>query len=359
VSCATATSCLAVGDIVRSHGLWVPEAESLHAGTWKALSTVKVPGYSSDTSELTGVSCKAATSCLAVGWYMGNGTTGYAVAWNGTTLTPAAKLLPVSYLGSIGYPGAVSCPAVKSCVVFGSGPDPSASHGSPIIALYAETWNGSRWSLTATPLPAGEYPIIKSARCFSPTSCVLAGAITPTAGPPSALTPLLATWNGKALTSMNPVVPAGSQPAEFTSVSCVAPTSCAAAGVDIKGADESAFLDVTGGKGWSLTKWGGPSGTTSTDLTGVSCVSRSICVAVGGIATAKTSQAAALTWNGAKWTVTKVPGPGAGKVSIFYGISCPAAGNCTAVGETAKPTGLMGSQFAGHWNGGTWKLAAL
>jgi hypothetical protein len=209
-------------------------------------------------------------------------------------------------------------------------------------------------------LPAGEDPIIRSARCFSPTSCVLAGAITPVAGPPTALTPLLATWNGKTLTSMNPVVPAGTAPAEFKSVSCVAPTSCAAAGAEIKGSDTSAFLDVTatGGKSWNLTKWGGPSGTTSTVLTGVSCVSRSSCVAVGEIATAKTSVAAALTWNGAKWTVTKVPGPGTGKVSIFYGISCPAAGNCTAIGETAKPTATIASQFAGHWNGSSWKLTA-
>jgi hypothetical protein len=285
------------------------------------------------------------------------------VTWNGTTLTPTPKL-PVPSGDSFGFPGAVSCPAVKSCVVFGSGPDPSASRGYPIIALFAETWNGSKWSFAATPLPAGEDPIIKSARCFSPTSCVLAGAIIPTNGPPSDRTPLLATWNGKTLTSMNPVVPAGFTQAEFQSVSCVTPTSCAAAGVDIKGTtesalnDESAFLDVTGGTGWNLTKWGGPSGTISTDLAGVSCVSRSNCVAAGQIATAKTSVAAALSWNGIKWSVTKVPGPGTGKVSIFYGISCPAAGNCTAVGETAKPTAGLGSQFAGHWNGSSWTLTA-
>jgi hypothetical protein len=281
------------------------------------------------------------------------------MTWNGTALTPVVKLPWPSgdYLSDF---GTVSCPAVKSCVVFGGGSLLAPPGGSPVSAVYAWTWNGSKWSFSAAPLPAGQVSIINSARCFSPTSCVLAGAITPVNGPPTALTPLLATWNGKTLTRMKPVVPAGTAPAEFKSVSCVAPGSCAAAGADIKGNDTSAFLDVTatGGKSWNLTKWGGPSGTTSTVLPGVSCVSRSSCVAAGEIATAKTSVAASLTWNGTKWTVTKVPGPGPGKVSIFYGISCPAAGNCTAVGETAKPTAGIGSQFAGHWNGSSWKLTA-
>ena len=360
VSCASTTSCLAVGDDVNSRGNLVPIAESLHAGTWKAVSTTKAPGYSALTSELTGVSCKAATYCLAVGQYdsISLGTTPYAMTWNGNTLAAVVKLpLPsTDYLSAL---GPVSCLAVKSCVVFGSGPDISlSSSGNPVVAVYAWTWNGSKWSLSATPVSGNELAIINSARCFSPKSCVLAGSTTPLLGSASTITPLLVTWNGKSLTGMNPIVPSDMKQAEFVSVSCSATTSCAATGVDLKGNDASAFLDVTDGKGWNLTKWGGPSGATSAALTGVSCVSRSNCVAAGGIDTAKTSLAAALTWNGTKWTVTKVPGPGTGKMSIFYGVSCSAAGNCTAIGETGKATAEVGSQFAGHWSGSAWKLTA-
>ncbi len=171
------------------------------------------------------------------------------------------------------------------------------------------------------------------------------------------MAPLLAHWNGKTLALMNPAVPAGVQRAEFESVSCVAASSCAAAGAALNGGNTSAFLDVTTGSGWNLTKWGGPAGTTSTLLTGVSCASRSSCVAAGQITAGKTSLAAALTWNGTKWAVTRVPGPGAGKASSFYGVSCPAAGNCTAIGAAGKATAVIGSQVAGHWNGTSWKLS--
>jgi hypothetical protein len=187
---------------------------------------------------------------------------------------------------------------------------------------------------------------------------VLAGATNPIYGATDTLAPLLATWNGKTLTSMKPAVPSGVTQAWFVSVSCVATTSCAAAGINAKGNDQSAFLDVSGGNGWNLTKWGGPSGTTRAVLDGISCVSRSNCVAVGALASAKTSVAAALAWNGAKWAVTKVPGPGTGKMSFFSGVSCPAAGNCTAIGQTGKPASGIGSQLAGHWNGSAWKLTA-
>lgn len=357
VSCASATSCFAVGEGPNSRGIAFPVAESWHAGTWKTVSAAKAPGYAGETSELLHVSCKAANYCLVYGDYLGNGTTQYAMTWNGTTLTPVAKL-PLPSGDSIAELGTVYCAAVDSCDVFASGNDISAANGHPVDAVYGWTWNGAKWSLSVVPLPDGDLPVINSARCFTATSCVLAGATIPQAGSASTMTPLLASWNGKALTPMKPAVPAGMKQAEFESVSCVAVTSCAATGASITGQHTSAFLDVTTGSGWNLTKWGGPSGTTSTVLTGISCVSRSSCVAAGGIAIAKTSLAAALTWNGTKWTVSKVPGPGTGKASIFFGVSCPAAGNCTAIGQTEKTGAGLGSQLAGHWNGTTWKLSA-
>jgi hypothetical protein len=357
VSCASATSCFAVGEGLDSKGHMVPAAESLHAGTWKTVSTAKAPGISTLTSVLNFVSCKAATYCLAVGQYLGNGTTPYVMTWNGTALTPVVKL-PIAHPDYIQEIGPVSCTAVNSCIVFGSGEDPAATTpGNVVGAVYAWTWNGSKWSLTKTDVPGNELPVINAARCFSLTSCVLAGATNPIYGATDTLAPLLATWNGKTLIPMKPSVPSGMKQAWFVNVSCVATTSCAATGISAVGNDESAFLDVTGGHGWNLTKWGGPSGTTTAVLDGISCVSRSSCVAVGELATAKASVAAALTWNGTKWAVTKVPGPGTGKASLFSSVSCPAAGNCTAIGQTGKPAAEVG-QLAGHWNGSTWKLAA-
>ena len=338
VSCASATSCFAVGERLNSRGTDLPAAESWHAGTWKAVSAAKVPGYAGETSELLHVSCKAANYCLALRrvptW--ATGPPQYAMTWNGTTLTPVAKL-PLPSGDSIAELGTVYCTAVESCDVFASGNDRIGSQRPPgrrRVRLDVERRQvvGDRHRRC----PDGDLPVINSARCFSATSCVLAGATIPQAGSASTMAPLLASWNGKTLTAMNPVVPAGMKQAEFKSVSCAAATSCAAAGAVINGANTSAFLDVTTGSGWNLTKWGGPSGMTSTLLTGVSCVSRSTASPRAGSPPPRAPLAAALTWNGTKWTVIKVPGPGTGNGSIFFGVSCPAAGNCTAIGETGK-----------------------
>jgi hypothetical protein len=352
VSCGSVTSCLAVGGAVNNAG-FAPFAASFHAGTWKPVSVTKAPGYAAGTSTLTSVSCKAATYCLAVGQYISStnlNATPYAMTWNGTTLTPVVKL-PFSSKDWLQEVDAVSCTAVRSCVVFGSGFQETGTTSSATV-MFAWTWNGSKWSLAVTPVSGGGTDVVIAARCFSTAFCVLAGANVPMSDS-STFTPLLATWNGKALTDMHPLVPPGLTQAEFASVSCVAPASCAATGLYAVGKRYSAFLDVTTATGWKLTKWSGPSGATSSVLAGVSCASKTSCVTAGGFDTARTSAPAALTWNGTKWTVTKVPYPG--KASIFFGLSCPALGNCTAIGTIGA---APGSPFDGHWNGQNWKLTA-
>ena len=68
ISCASPTACLAVGADINSAGNSTPIAETLHGTTWKSVA-VKSPGGSVST-ELTGVSCKAANYCLVIGDYV-------------------------------------------------------------------------------------------------------------------------------------------------------------------------------------------------------------------------------------------------------------------------------------------------
>ena len=361
ISCASPTACLTVGvheASSSSSGTISPFAARLHAGSWKAVP-VKAPKGSPYTI-LLDVSCKSATYCLAVGDTAAKtaGFAGYALTWNGSTLTPiAAPPMPAHTDGLV---TAVSCVAVKSCVVLGYGFSQTTNATSTIIW----TWNGAKWARTtvpsASPTTVSQYGDL---HCFSLKSCVAVGAVTDSTGAGTGGgTPVAAAWNGTTLTNLHAPLPTGISQAAFNGVSCVSAHSCAVVGSGAPSSTSSntlAFAEVWNGKTWAVTKWSGPKGDTAAELIDVSCTSAVRCIAVGGHGTAKTGGPAALAWNGRKWTVLKVAGAGAGKTAVFEGISCPVNGKCVTTGAIGKADGSTGTAIAGYWNGSTWKYGPM
>ena len=356
ISCASPTACLAVGtDVVGTSGsVQVPVAEALHGTAWKPVA-VKAP-KGATTTALSGVSCKAATYCLVVGeWGDKSGNTHPAAwTWNGTALTPAvAPSVPGGT--SLANLTAVSCVAVKSCVAIGS------ADGSTSTVQIIWTWNGKTWARqTATAGAKGTQTQVTAAHCFSLTSCVVTGTTDTVSGPSVAESLLLATWNGKAFTPQQP----GAVTLGFglpTDVWCFSPSHCVMTGINIgtgKTATVSGFAEVWNGKTWTATKWAGPKGSTFAVLYGVSCTSATSCIAVGAAGTQKVLHAAALSFNGTKWSVLRVPSAGSGLSSDFEGVSCPKTADCVAIGNYGPASAINGKPLAGYWNGSAWKLKA-
>ena len=67
-SCATGTSCVAVGSYTNSSGTEVVMAEIWNGTTWSLKEPVTPTGAKS--SKLVGVSCTSSTACIAVGTYV-------------------------------------------------------------------------------------------------------------------------------------------------------------------------------------------------------------------------------------------------------------------------------------------------
>jgi hypothetical protein len=359
ISCASPTACLAVGLNFDSSGHpTTPAAESLHGTAWRPVA-VKEPKGAADTM-LTGVSCKSTTYCLAVGTWddKGGSTHPAAWTWNGTALTPVAPppMPSRSFLNDV--LSAVSCVAVKSCVVIGSASGPSST------LQLVWTWNGKSWARKAVTLPGTSDGQLTAAHCFSLTSCVVGGITTPATGNTNAESLLLASWNGKAFTPQQ----VGALSLRFpsiTGVSCSSPSHCAAVGVNTTGTSlsspMSAFAEVWNGATWTATKWLGPKGSKMADLFGVSCTSATSCVAVGAAGSEQVTHAAALSFNGSRWSVVTVPRAGAGLWAGFEDVSCPKPGHCVAFGRYGKvsaPITAEGKPLAGYWNGKSWKLKA-
>ena len=59
--------------------------------------------------------------------------------------------------------------------------------------------------------------------------------------------------------------------------------------------------------------------------------------------------------NGSTWTLQKDAAPAG---TELYGVSCPSATTCTAVGANAANAAFFNTGVAEHWNGTNWTLQA-
>jgi hypothetical protein len=158
--------------------------------------------------------------------------------------------------------------------------------------------------------------------------------------------------------SIQPTKSTSSQPSSrLNGVSCSSETACIAVG----GSPASpgfAFAARWNGAKWEPLPMSQPAGATSSTLSGVSCSSASACTAVGSY-TNGSGQVLTLAerWDGTAWTMQPTPSPGSYAPQL-YGVSCPSATNCTAVGTYQADAGGPNVSLAESWNGTTWSVVA-
>lgn len=371
VSCTSATHCVVVGNYSTGNGA-LPLAEVWNGSTWTVQT---VPGEA-NSAELTGVSCTAADACTAVG------PGAMAIRWNGTAWTQ--QTLVKSSPGGLPDLYQVSCPTATTCTGVGT------HYIGGIANAAAEVWNGTawkyspisietsydtaamndvscaypdactgvgayqdpvdgyrpvvetitvQWQLQTTPAPSGTVASsISGVSCISSTSCLAVATWTGSGGGLSAYSLL---WNGTTWTDSALPDASVSDPA---SVSCSSGKACTAVGANTAGGGVLPLADRWNGTAWSTQSVPLPSGKTIGDLSSVSCVSASSCVAVGNASnSANQHEPFASVWNGTTWTSAALPG----STSLSpHAVSCTSASACTMVGDAA----------AERWNGHTWTV---
>jgi phage tail-like protein len=93
---------------------------------------------------------------------------------------------------------------------------------------------------------------------------------------------------------------------------------------------------------------------TAGELSGVSCVSKVACTAVGRDIVNHVNRPLVEFWNGSLWATQSAPMPAGAKGAVLNGVSCPAVNNCTAVGAWHDSTGTH--TLAEAWDGSTWTI---
>jgi hypothetical protein len=282
ISCTSSSACIAVGSatIGPSGDKTVPLAERWNGSRWRIQRTPTAPAGLRDGS-LVAVSCTSANACTAVARYVTGPGNGAPVAerWNGTTWSIQRVPVP-AHSGGTMYLTGVSCSARTSCLAVGNALLPGPQ--GPTDSVVAERWNGVHWSQHLLPIPAeASGASLEAVSCIAPRSCEAAGdALKPQTSPfsPPTQEPLAERLNGTRWSiqrTPKPAIPNGSW---FNGISCTSSAACIAVGYGPLGLKTiAAGWD---GQHWSLQHTPALSGSSNAVLA-VACSAAALCTAVG------------------------------------------------------------------------------
>ncbi len=192
VSCVSPVHCVAAGASITNTAS-VALIESWNGRSWTRMKPAAAPGGLTDLT-LDGVSCASASSCAAVGFAASaKGLGSLAEIWNGKSW----RLTTVPWTKGTANPAlsGVSCVTANRCVAVGTIDSNLTGVGNTGRAA-AATWSGKAWTVTGVPAPAkGKASLFKDATCLSAADCVAIGQVGPFGSTNG--TGLSGFWNGK------------------------------------------------------------------------------------------------------------------------------------------------------------------
>ena len=260
----------------------------------------------------------------------------------------------------------VSCVSAAFCMAVGSsdyGLDCTQTTLLGPVETFAERWDGSSWTVIPTPA-AGVNPELEAVSCTSATFCVAVGQTGRTLlsggfGDRNAHA-LVEAWSGASWT-VQPT-PAGSvSESGLSGVSCLSSSLCIAVG-----APASVVWD---GTSWRKSKI--RAARYHSELSAISCVAATDCTAVGQYSVNKIGveelQPLAERWHGRSWTIDRPPG----EVDRYRGklypndtrltaVSCLSRSFCLASGDAERAeNGIYDAAYATRWGGTRWTRATV
>jgi hypothetical protein len=145
---------------------------------------------------------------------------------------------------------------------------------SGIRTTVAERWNGRAWHIQPTPNPPGaQGATLIGVACTGPPACLAVGAANPFT--PNAKT-LAEHWNGTRWSIVASPNPAGG--GTFNAVSCASPPACTGIGYSNSG---TTLAERWNGAQWRIQPTPNPAVAFQVTLDGVACPARRSCTAVG------------------------------------------------------------------------------
>src|ERR1019366_7747228 len=335
--CPADGSCVAIGSYLDTAGLYEGVIETLSAGIWTPTEAPRPSNFNSTEGlDLFALSCPAVESCVATGFSAAGGKSLFetlsAGAWT-ATVAPVpvdANANPQDGIGSL------SCPAVGSCVALGTYFDTSDAVQGMFVTL-----SGGSWTSVQEPKPpnftgwTGVTPA--TVTCPAVGACVAMGSYSATS---LSEVSFFETLSGGTWTPTTAPLPANSNDAIVTSLSCPSVSSCVAVGyVDVASPGTQLGLIETLSAGTWVPSTAPLPGTTSSppysNLTIVTCPTSGSCVATGWFTDSNNIQQGVLeTLSGGTWSPATAPVPADATTwgATLSAVACPAANSCVVAG---------------------------
>jgi hypothetical protein len=242
----------------------------------------------------------------------------------------------------------VACPTASNCFAVGISETKPSSHVRSLV----ERWNGTKWSLMASPSASTGNTWLSGVVCTSSTSCIAVGNSSPSGygGKPYAVQLAGGKWSAMTMPTAGPQ-------ALLNDITCTGGKNCFAVGQYYKNGIGLQPLALR----WNGTKWSAvpaalPPGLRGARLRGVECASATKCFAVGGTDDFEGGNVALVErWTGSRWAVAQTFSIKGGIEPKLSDISCPTATRCTAVGDDDT---AYARTLAATWNGQSWKAEA-
>ena len=297
-TCVNGSDCWAVGAVVTPAGDGNPTGtliEHWDGAAWSVVPSPSPSGPGVQGAILSDVSCASATSCFAVGYATdaaGNNLTDVTEQWNGSSWT----LVPGAATGqAFDQLLSVECLSASNCWAVGNaGPETQMSGFLPIFPGAVgnqgliEHWDGAAWSIAPSvtePAPNGGY--LSGLTCTSASNCWASGATTDGTGSASGI--LMQHWDGSSWTDTSASVPDSTSPGILAGISCVNAAQCWAVGSTGSfnnggsGPQPQSLVENWNGSAWSVQP--SPNVTALSFLNSVSCLPGVGCVSDGSTLT--------------------------------------------------------------------------
>jgi hypothetical protein len=233
--------------------------------------------------------------------------------------------------------GMVAAATVAGVVFAGAA---AAAAAGPLGVVRSASAAGRAVAPAFSPTKLATHDNLSGVSCVSGSFCMAVGAFTSRAGGDFALAEV---WNGASWRVLRSAETAGF----LDAVSCTSVSFCLAVG-EPGAAAGSPLAEAWNGSTWRVVK--APPG--GDNLSALSCATASFCMGVPG----NTVSNVAEEWNGRAWHLMNMSGDSCGVFfCVLYGVSCPRAQDCMAVGTYTNHAGTVVLGKALKWNGRTWR----
>lgn len=377
ITCLSATDCWSVGAYAPGSA-WRTMIQRWDGSSWMVVASPSTDDAENDF--LNALTCLSADDCWTVGsawstkairtvverWHPVRD--GEEPSWN---IVASPNTLPIN----TNILSSVDCTSANDCWAVGH----YAEEPFGLPRTLTEHWDGSAWSVVPSP-NAGTQNVLSDVACVSSSDCWAVGYYYGGGGART----LALHWDGNA---WQKVASANQALDSFLfSVTCVSATDCWAVGNHYAGSPSMTLATHWDGSSWTVVPSPNPSSRTPSArqrnlLSDVACVSSSQCWAVGSydadspvnpddVVRAKTSRTLTLNWNGTSWTTVPSPDTAAVEQHSLSKITCVAASDCWAVGQSFNS--IHAQTFVGaqevartsrqtlikRWNGTSWATVA-